>query len=55
MDIWSLGVLLYEIYHKNTPFFSDSVFKIFKNITESGVKFKKDINPVTQDLIEKML
>lgn len=32
IDIWALGVLLYEMFHKKTPFDSPSVIKMHKNI-----------------------
>ncbi len=32
VDIWSLGVLLYEMIHNKSPYNSKSVFKIYKNI-----------------------
>jgi serine/threonine protein kinase len=32
IDVWSLGILLYEMYFQQSPFSSKSVFKIYRNI-----------------------
>ena len=40
VDIWSLGILLYEMYHKYSPFKGNSIFNIFQNIKKNDIKFK---------------
>lgn len=55
VDIWSLGILLYEMFHFVTPFESASVFKMQKNIKSGKLKFKENINHKAKDLIELML
>lgn len=55
MDIWSLGVLLYEMFHLKSPFFSDSLVKLEKNIRKCWYEIKKNINSKAWDLISLML
>lgn len=32
VDIWGLGILLYELFHKKSPFEESNAFKIYRNI-----------------------
>ncbi len=42
VDIWALGILLYEMLHKKTPFKSMTVDQVKDQIVEKKIKF--DIN-----------
>lgn len=45
VDIWCLGILLYEMLHKHTPFRSRNFFDMLNEITRSTVVYKENINP----------
>ena len=57
IDIWSLGVLLYELVHSYSPFFSEDLDakKIGKNITMNELKFKKGLSNEYKDLVNSLL
>ena len=57
IDVWSLGVLLYELIHSHSPFVEKDldVNKIENNIVSKELKFKKGVSIECKDLIRKLL
>ena len=57
IDIWSLGILLYELIHSFSPFVQkDLNFNtVENNIISKKLSFKKEMSNECQDLISKLL
>lgn len=55
VDIWCLGMMLYEMLHGDSPFQVKSVNEIKKCLDKSGFKISNRISEETKDFMLKML
>ena len=55
LDVWNLGVLLFELLTGNPPFEGKSQNDLFSNILALKIKWPKGFNGVAKDLISKLL
>jgi serine/threonine protein kinase len=55
VDVWALGILLYEMTHNCTPFKNETPHGIMRRLDADKVRFRSDIDPAIKNLILRIL
>ena len=55
VDIWAIGVLLYELIHGRAPYTAESLDDIKDRMKQTEITFKKSLSPEAKDLLLKLL
>lgn len=55
VDIWCLGILLYEMTHKKTPFEGTNIHMLQFQQRKHDIQFRPNLNPQLKTIIQKCL
>ena len=55
IDIWALGILLYELIYGRAPFQGNSINDVRRKIYRNNIKFDEKFSEESRDLIKSIL
>ena len=55
VDIWALGILLYELMHGYSPYRAKKIEDILYNVQNKEIKFSRRISDEVKDLVTGIL
>lgn len=55
MDLWSLGVIIYELFVGTPPFYTNSIYTLIHLIVKDPVKFPDNMSPEFKSFLQGLL